>query len=397
VNAVNPIYRIICIVLDGVGVGELPDAGLYGDEGSNSLGNTSRLVGALRLPVLGKLGIGHIVDIEGVPPAEEPSGLYGKMKPLSPGKDSTSGHWELMGCVLDRPFPTYPDGFPAEVVAKFERAINRKVLGNVAASGTEIIQTLGEEHVKTGDPIIYTSQDSVFQIAAHEQVIPVDELYRFCETVRSQLAYPHDIARVIARPFLGEAKRYYRTPRRKDFSLPPPKPTVLDALTKAGRRVTTIGKIDDLFIKRGISNVIRTKNNTEGMEATVACIREGEKDFIFTNLLDFDTMWGHRNDARAYALGLEEFDSFAGEMLSALNENDLLIITSDHGNDPTTSSTDHSREYVPLLVYRRGSDQAGDIGLRKSLSDVGKTVLDAFHVGGEFPGDSFLGRITGGS
>lgn len=389
------ISRIICIVLDGVGVGELPDADLYGDRGSNSLGNTSRLVGALRLPTLGGLGIGNIVDIEGVPPTDEPAGLFGRMKSLSPGKDSTSGHWELMGCVLDRPFPTYPDGFPPEVVEDFEQAIGRKILGNVAASGTEIIQSLGEEHVKTGKPIVYTSQDSVFQIAAHEHVIPVEELYRYCEIARSRLVAPHDVGRVIARPFLGENKRFYRSARRKDFSMPPPKRTVLDALVDAGRRVTTIGKIDDLFTGRGISNIIRTKNNTEGMEATIANIRAGEKDFIFTNLLDFDTMWGHRNDARAYALGLEEFDSFAREMLAALNDNDVLIITSDHGNDPTTPSTDHSREYVPLLVYQRDSGSAGDLGLRDSLADVGRTIIDAFRIDEEFPGDSFLERIAG--
>jgi phosphopentomutase len=395
VIALQPISRIICIVLDGVGVGALPDADLYGDQGSNSLGNTSRMLGALRLPVLGAMGIGNIIDIEGVPPVDEPTGLFGKMRARSPGKDSTSGHWELMGCVLDRPFPVYPRGFPMEVVAEFERAVGRKVLGNIAASGTEIIQSLGEEHVRTGMPILYTSQDSVFQIAAHEHVIPVDELYRYCEIARSQLVFPHDVGRVIARPFIGEAKRFTRTPRRKDFALPPPRRTALDAVTDAGRRVTTIGKIDDLFTGRGISRVIRTENNTEGMEATIASVRGGEKDFIFTNLLDFDMMWGHRNDARAYALGLEEFDSFARELLAALKDGDLLIITSDHGNDPTTPSTDHSREYVPLLAYCRESGCAGNLGVRDSLSDVGKTILEAFRIDEELPGSSFLKQIMG--
>jgi phosphopentomutase len=394
VIALNLISRVICIVLDGVGVGELPDADLYGDKGSNSLGNTSRLVGALRLPTLGMLGIGNIIDIEGVHPVEEPAGLYGRMACMSPGKDSTSGHWELMGCVLDKPFPTYPDGFPPQVVTKFEKAIGRKILGNVAASGTEIIQTLGEEHVKSGSPIIYTSQDSVFQIAAHEHVIPVEELYRLCEIARSQLVAPHGVGRVIARPFLGEGRRFYRTERRRDFSLPAPKRTVLDALDCAGRQVTTIGKIDDLFSGRGISNVIRTKNNMEGMDATLSSVREGATDFLFTNLLDFDMMWGHRNDARAYALGLEEFDSFAGELLDAVKEHDLLIITSDHGNDPTTPSTDHSREYVPLLVYHRGMSRTGSLGTRRSLSDVGKTVLDAFRINESFPGDSIFDEIA---
>jgi phosphopentomutase len=393
VIALRSISRIICIVLDGVGVGELPDADLYGDRGSNSLGNTSRVLGALRLPVLGGMGIGNIIDIEGVPAVDDPAGLFGKMRSRSPGKDSTSGHWELMGCVLDRPFPVYPGGFPAEVVADFERAIGRRVLGNIAASGTEIIQSLGEEHVKTGNPILYTSQDSVFQLAAHEQVIPVNELYRYCEIARSLLVFPHDAGRVIARPFTGDSKRFTRTPRRKDFALPPPKRTVLDCLTEAGRRVTTIGKIDDLFTGRGISRVIRTENNTEGMEATIAGVRGGERDFIFTNLLDFDMMWGHRNDARAYALGLEEFDSFTRELLEALTDEDILIITSDHGNDPTTPSTDHSREYVPLLVYRKNSGGRGNLGVRDSLSDVGNTIVEAFGIDEKFPGSSFLKQI----
>jgi len=396
VTVLQRISRIICIVLDGVGVGELPDADLFGDRGSNSLGNTARLVGGLRLPTLGTLGLGNIIDIEGVPPADKTTGWFGKSASLSPGKDSTSGHWELMGCILERPFPTYPDGFPQEVVREFERAIGRGVLGNTAASGTEIIQSLGDEHLRTGRPILYTSQDSVFQIAAHEKVIPVDELYRFCRIARSLLVPPHDVARVIARPFLGESKRFHRTPRRKDFSLPPPKRTVLDALAGAGRRVTTIGKIDDLFTGRGIADAVHTENNAQGMEATLALVRRGEKDFIFTNLLDFDTMWGHRNDPRAYALGLEEFDSFAAELMGELKEGDVLLITSDHGNDPTTPSTDHSREYVPLLVYRAGSRGACDLGIRKSLSDVGKTVLEAFRIEEEFPGTGFLDQISAG-
>ncbi len=380
-------------MLDGVGVGELPDADRYGDVGSNSLGNTSRQVGALQLPVLQKLGIGNIIEVEGVPPASHPSSYYGKMKPRSPGKDSISGHWELMGCILDRAFPTYPAGFPSDVVEEFEKAIGREVLGNIAASGTEIILELGDEHVRTGEPILYTSQDSVFQIAAHEQVISVGELYRYCEIARSLLVFPNDVARVIARPFFGESGGYYRTPRRKDFSLPPPKRTALDAIVESGREVTSIGKIDDLFAGRGMTDIIRTENNTEGMEATLECIKAGETDLIFTNLLDFDTMWGHRNDARAYALGLEEFDSYAGELLGVLDKSDLLIITSDHGNDPTMPSTDHSREYVPLLVYHRAARKGGNLGLRESYSDVAKTVLENFGLGSGFPGKSFLKEV----
>ncbi len=380
-------------MLDGVGVGELPDADLYGDVGSNSLGNTSRHVGALRLPTLERLGIGNIIDIEGVKRTEHPSGFYGKMNPQSPGKDSTSGHWELMGCILDRAFPTYPSGFPQEVVRRFEKAIGRGVLGNIPASGTNIIQELGEKHVRTGNPILYTSQDSVFQIAAHEEVIPLEELYRYCKIARSQLTFPHDVARVIARPFTGEPGRYRRTPRRKDFSLQPPAQTVLDALVGSGRQVTTIGKLDDLFAGRGISKAIRTENNTEGMEATLERVLSKEKDFIFTNLLDFDMMWGHRNDARAYALGLEDFDSFARVLMDAMGDEDLLIITSDHGNDPTTPSTDHSREYVPLLVYHHGAGRPVNLGLRESYCDVGKTVLECFQMEEAFPGKSFLSDI----
>ncbi len=386
----KPFLRIVCIILDGVGVGELPDAGDYGDVGSNSLGNTAKLVGHLRLPTLEKLGLGNIIDIEGVPPAARPIGCYGKMKPRSPGKDSTSGHWELMGCILDRAFPTYPSGFPREVVREFEKSIGRGVLGNTPASGTEIIQELGEEHIRTGKPILYTSQDSVFQLAAHEEVIPVEELYRYCDAARKLLVFPHDVARVIARPFLGEPGRFHRTHRRRDFSLLPPKRTVLDALTEEGYRVVTIGKVDHLFAGRGISKAIHTKSNSEGMEATFESVRRGDGDLIVTNLIDFDMMWGHRNDARAYALGLEEFDSYAIELFEVMNDRDLLIITSDHGNDPTTPSTDHSREYVPLLVYHRQMRGGKGLGLRESYSDVAKTVSENFGIEGDFQGRSFL-------
>ena len=392
-NKVNRFSRIICVVLDGVGIGELPDAAAYGDVGSNSLGNTARLVGSISLPVLGRLGLGNILDIDGVPPADRPAGFYGRMQPRSPGKDSTSGHWELMGCILDRALPVYPDGFPKAIVKRFEAAIGREVLGNVPASGTEIILDLGDEHLETGRPILYTSQDSVFQLAAHEDIIPLEELYRWCETARAQLVGPDEVGRVIARPFLGTSGRYYRSPRRKDYSVAPPARTVLDVLSDGGIPVTTIGKIDDLFTGRGISAAIHTRNNTEGMEATLDCIRRRTGGFIFTNLLDFDTMWGHRNDARAYALGLEEFDAFTGELLDTVAESDLVIITSDHGNDPTTTSTDHSREYVPLLVPAGAGGWGSGLGLRTSLCDVGKTILDNFGLAGDMPGDSFLGDI----
>ncbi len=389
--------KVVCIILDGVGIGEAPDAARFGDTGSNSLGNAATHVGSLRLPVLGGMGLGNIAPIEGVPPEPFPKAYFGKMTPVSAGKDSTSGHWELMGCVVDRPFPVYPRGFPPELVREFEQSIGRTVLGNKAASGTEIIQELGELHVKTGQPILYTSQDSVFQIAAHESVVPREELYRYCELARSILRAPHDVARVIARPFAGGAGGYYRTQGRRDFSLPPIRPTVLDALDRRGRRVLAIGKIFDLFAGRGISRHVTTKNNREGMAATLAAVRDRESSLIFTNLIDFDMMWGHRNDARAYALGLEEFDSYLRGLVGSIDERVLVIVTSDHGNDPTTPSTDHSREYVPLLVYHRrlaAGEGERNLGTRATFADVGRTIAENFRLEESFPGRSFLRDVV---
>lgn len=390
---VNTFSRIICIVLDGVGVGELPDAGEYGDAGSNSLGNTARAVGGLALPNLGSMGLGNIIPVEGVAPEPVPRGYCGKMMPRSPGKDSTSGHWELMGCTLDTAFPTYPDGFPPELVKRFEAAIGRAILGNYPASGTEIIRELGAEHLRTGSPILYTSQDSVFQLAAHEEVVPVERLYEMCEQARRLLVAPHNLARVIARPFLGTPGTFYRTPRRKDFSLPPPATTVLDLLVAHGNEVIGIGKIDDLFAHRGLSTALATKSNSEGMRATLETVRSGRGDFIFTNLVDFDMMWGHRNDARAYAIGLEEFDSFLTEFLDALAGGDLLILTSDHGCDPTTRSTDHSREYVPLIAYHPAAG-GGSLGVRTTFADVGKSIAENFGVGDGVTGTAFIADLV---
>jgi phosphopentomutase len=390
--------QVICIVLDGVGAGEAPDAAAFGDAGSNSLANTAVQVGSLRLPALGRLGLGNILPIEGVPPAASPAGFYGKMVPVSAGKDSTSGHWELMGCVVDRPFPVYPSGFPTELVGEFERLIGRKVIGNKPASGTEIIEELGPAHLSTGRPILYTSQDSVFQLAAHEKVSPANELYRFCEIARSLLRGPHGVARVIARPFAGEPGGFYRTSGRRDFSLPPPAPTVLDALDGAGVAVHAIGKIHDLFCGRGISSHEPTKSNREGIEATMRAALRTDRSFVFTNLIDFDMMWGHRNDARAYALGLEEFDSYLAVLLDRIGDGTLLIITSDHGNDPTTASTDHSREHVPLIVYHRdleGVRGERSLGTRSTFADLGRTIAHNFGLSGEFPGTSFLYDILG--
>lgn len=388
--------RIVVVVLDGVGVGETPDADRYHDQGSNSLGNTAQAVGGIRLPVMAELGLEQVLPVAGVKKPRSIKGCYGKMRPASPGKDSTSGHWELMGCILDRPFPTYPRGFPPDLVARFEKAVGREVLGNRPASGTKIIDELGEEHMRTGKPILYTSQDSVFQIAAHEEVIPLEELYRMCQVARDLLVEPHNLSRVIARPFLGRPGAFYRTKRRRDFSLPPSKKTVLDALVEAGREVVAIGKIEDLFAGRGISRSLKTEDNRDGMAKTMEVVRSGRGDLVFTNLIDFDTMWGHRNDPRAYAIGLEEFDFFAGELLEAVGEGDLLVITSDHGCDPTTASTDHSREHVPLLVFNRTLAGGRSLGLRETLSDVGATVAENFSLPDRFPGRSFLAEVGGG-
>jgi phosphopentomutase len=382
--------RIVCIVLDGVGVGEAPDAADYGDVGSNSIGNTARAVGGVSLPNLGRLGLGNILDIVGVPPAARPGACFGRMRPAAAGKDSTSGHWELMGCVQDRPMPTYPDGFPRDLLDEFSARTGRGVLGNKTASGTQIIQELGDRHVATGDLIVYTSQDSVFQVAAHEDVVVVEELYRYCEIARGLLVPPHGVGRVIARPFLGESGGYYRTPRRKDFSVEPPGDTVLDLLVRTGRRVVTIGKIDDLFAGRGVSEALHTRDNRDGMRRTLEAVSTEGSGFVFTNLVDFDTMWGHRNDPRAYALGLEEFDSFLADLLVALRGTDLLLITSDHGNDPTTSSTDHSREEVPLLAFHTAIDLGRPLGVRDTFADVGATVAEALGAGSAPAGTSFL-------
>ncbi len=384
--------RIFCVVLDGVGVGEAPDAADYGDVGSNSLGNTARAVGGLRLPNLERMGLGNVCDIPGVPPTIVPIAHHGRMRPVAAGKDSTSGHWELMGCVLDEPMPVYPKGFPTDLIAEFSRATGRGVIGNKPASGTEIIRELGDRHVETGDLIVYTSQDSVFQIAAHEEIVPVEELYRCCEAARSMLSPPHSVGRVIARPFVGWSGAYYRTERRRDFSISPPSDTVLDRLVASGRDVVTIGKIDDLFAGRGITKAVHSKDNREGMQRTLEMARDQTGGLIFTNLIDFDTMWGHRNDVRAYALGLEDFDSFLSEFMPALDENDMLIVTSDHGNDPTTPSTDHSREEVPLLVWFDGLARGRALGVRKTFADVGATVAQNFGVDSE-AGESFLDKI----
>jgi len=385
--------RVILIIPDACGIGELPDAHLYGDEGSNTMVNTAKAVGGLKLPNLRNLGLGNINRIPGVNPQTDALGNYGKMAELSAGKDSTSGHWEIMGLVLENPFPVYPDGFPPEIIEPFEKSIGSKILGNKPASGTEIIKELGEEHTRSGHPILYTSADSVFQIAAHEGIIPVNKLYQMCMKARKILTHEHGVARVIARPFVGEPGSFKRTERRKDFSLPPPEETVLDILKKNGIPVIGIGKIDDLFAGRGLTESIHTKNNSDGMDKLVGAMKKFEKGLLFINLIDFDMLWGHRNNPQAFASGLEGFDRRLPEVLNLLKSDDLLIITADHGCDPTTPSTDHSREYVPLLVYGKSIKNNVNLGIRKSFSDVGKTIAEIFKVSGTKNGVSFLKEI----
>jgi phosphopentomutase len=386
--------RVIVIVLDSCGVGEAPDASHYGDAGASTLPHAARACGGLRLPVLGRLGLGRIVPIEGVPPDPAPAGAFGKMAEVSTGKDSTTGHWELAGVVLERPFPVYPHGFPPEILEPFEARIGRRVLGNRPASGTRIIEELGDEHLRTGRPIVYTSADSVFQIAAHEERIPVDELYRFCGIAREILVGPHAVSRVIARPFIGVPGRFVRTDRRRDFSLPPPEPTVLDTLQEAGTAVVAVGKIADLFAGRGITEAIHTADDLDGLVQTLLAMERRPAGLIFTNLVDLDTRYGHRNDPRGYGEDLERIDAGLVPVIRALRAPDLLIITADHGNDPTTQGTDHTREYVPLLVAGPRVAPGVDLGVRQTFADVGATVAEA--LGGAMPrvGMSVLGEVV---
>lgn len=386
--------KVALIVLDGVGVGAAPDADAYGDAGSDSLANTAARLGQLELPNLGRLGLGHLTRIPGTPPAATPAGAYGRLRELSAGKDSTTGHWELCGIVTRKAFPTYPDGFPREVVEAFERAIGRRVLGNRVASGTVILAELGPEHVHSGRPIVYTSADSVFQIAAHEDVVPVAELYRWCELARAQLVGEHNVGRVIARPFTGTQGAYTRTPRRRDYAVRPPGRTLLDVLQHAGHATIGIGKIEDLFSGLGLSQIDHTTSNAAGMQATCRWFADApEGAFVFTNLNDFDTLWGHRNDVSGYARGLREFDAWLPQMLERLRPGDLVLISSDHGNDPTTPGTDHSREYVPILGKLGGVDSDAPLGDRDGFVDVAATVLEHFRIDERLGGMSFRRRM----
>jgi len=386
--------RAAIIVLDGVGIGEASDAAPYGDVGSNTLGNLARAVGGMSLPNLQRAGLGNIAPIEGVPASPAPSGSWGLMQPRSAGKDSTTGHWEIAGLHLSRPFPTYPNGFPQEVVTEFARATGRAVIGNVVGSGTAVIDEFGPEHQRTGAWILYTSADSVFQLAAHEQVIPLSEQYSGCETARRQLVAPHDVSRVIARPFIGTPGSYRRTKNRRDYSIAPPGETLLDALAAGGIARTGVGKVDDLFAGRGITSR-HTANNAEGIAAVREWLASEVSGLLFTNLVDFDQAFGHRNDTSGFYGALREFDAALPQLLALLREDDLLFITADHGNDPTTPSTDHARENVPLLALGPAVHPV-PLGRRETFSDLGATVAEWLGVSFRGRGQSFLGQLIAG-
>lgn len=381
--------KIILIVLDSVGIGELPDAAKYGDEGSNTLGNIARAIEGFTLPNLERLGLGCIEGSTGYRPVTDPIGSFGKMAERSNGKDTTTGHWELAGITIEKPFPVYPNGFPDEIVTRFEDAIGTKILGNYPASGTEIIKTLGQQHVNTGYPILYTSADSVLQLAAHEDIIPLERLYEICEIARNIMTGEHAVGRVIARPFIGKENSFKRTGNRRDFSLKPIKKTILDYLKEKGLEVKAVGKIEDIFAGEGITQAVHTHSNMDGIDKTLDFISEKFEGLIFTNLVEFDMTFGHRNNVEGYAKALSRFDERLPEILDALSEDDILILTADHGCDPTTDSTDHSREYVPLLVYGKKLKRGVNLGIRKSFSDIAQTVSEVFNAGGKFNAESF--------
>ncbi len=385
--------RVFLIVLDGVGIGELPDAGDYGDRGSHTLLHVAEAAGGLRLPTLQRLGLGNLVTLPGVPAVASPEASRARLAQKSPGKDSTTGHWELMGLVLDKAFPTYPQGFPLDLLERWCERVGHGWLGNCAASGTEIIARLGAEHQRTGHFIVYTSADSVFQIAAHEQTVPLERLYEACRIARGVLVGEHAVGRVIARPFVGEAGNYRRTANRRDFSLEPHEPTVMDRLREAGLPVITVGKVDDLFAGRGVSDAIHTKDNAEGAEVLLDLARKPGEGLVFANLVDFDTQFGHRNDPIGFADALERFDETLEQLLPRLRGDEMVWITADHGNDPTTPSTDHSREYIPLLVAGPRVRAGVNLGTRETFADLGATLADLFSVTPPRRGTSFLKEL----
>lgn len=387
------INRVVLIVMDSVGVGELPDAHTYNDQGSDTLGNISKAIGGLKLPNMQRLGLGNIDDIKGIEPVDAPEGSYGRSGEMSKGKDTTTGHWEIAGLILERPFPTYPNGFPKELIEEFERRIGTKTLGNKPASGTAIIEELGDEHVKTGYPIVYTSADSVFQIAAHEEVISLERLYEMCRIAREMLVGEHGVGRVIARPFIGTSGNYKRTSNRRDFALKPFNKTLLNYIQESGMDVCAVGKIEDIYDGYGITKAVHTKNNMDGVDKTIEYMKMNTKGLIFTNLVDFDMLYGHRNDVQGYAKALMDFDARIPEIIDNLRDDDVLIITADHGCDPTTESTDHSREYIPILIYGKNIKSGVNLGTRKTFADIGKTIAELLNVNANINGESFAKEI----
>ncbi|WP_010292244.1 phosphopentomutase [Clostridium senegalense] len=386
--------KVTLIVLDSVGVGELPDAKEYGDAGTNTLGNISKVVEGFSLPNLQKLGIGNIIEIKNVDSLDNPMANYGKVMELSKGKDTVTGHWEISGLVLTQPLKTYPQGFPKEIIDEFESKIGRKILGNTVASGTVIIDELGEEHMRTGYPIVYTSADSVFQIAAHEEIIPLEELYKMCEIAREMLVGDKMVGRVIARPFLGSKKGdFKRTSNRHDYAVDPFGKTMLDYIKENNKSVMAVGKIEDIFNKKGITDAVHTKDNMDGVDKTLEYLKTDKEGLIFTNLVDFDMKYGHRSDPKGYAEALMEFDKRLPEIIEALGEDDVLILTADHGCDPTDESTDHSREYTPLLVYGKNLKNNVNLQIRNSFCDIGKTILDLLNIENSLNGESFKNKI----
>lgn len=387
------VKRVILIVLDSVGIGELPDSANYGDIGSDTLGNISKAVKGISLPNMEKIGLGHITDIKNINKVQSPTGAFGKCAELSIGKDTVTGHWEIAGLVLREPLNTYPNGFSEEIIKEFEEKIGRRIIGNKVASGTEIIKELGEEHVKTGYPIVYTSADSVFQIAAHEEVISLDELYKMCKIAREMFVGEKVIGRIIARPFRYINGEFTRTANRRDFALDPFEKTMLDYIKQKGLNVMAVGKIEDIYNKKGITEAVHINGNMDGVDKTLEYMKKDKDGLIFTNLVDFDMLYGHRNDFEGYAKALIEFDNRVPEIISNMKDEDVLILTADHGCDPTTGSTDHSREYVPVLIYGKQIKSGINIGIRNSYCDIGKTVLSLLNVENILYGESFAKEI----
>jgi phosphopentomutase len=386
--------KAVLIVCDSLGVGEAPDAGDYGDEGADTVGHAAAAVGGLELPTLGSWGFGRLTGIAGVDPVDPAAAVVGRMAERSAGKDTTTGHWEMMGVVLDQPFPTYPGGFPAEVIDAFAEAIGRGVLGNKPASGTEIIKELGSEHLETGRPIVYTSADSVFQIATHKRVVPLEQLYGWCEQARALLQGEHAVGRVIARPFDGDPGSFTRTKERRDYALPPAGPTVLEALERAGVRTLGVGKIEDIFSRRGLAGSDHTGDNEASLDATVRFLRETEEPvFVFANLVDFDMVYGHRRDAEGYARCLERLDARLPEVVATLGDDDWVLLTADHGCDPTAPGTDHTREFTPLVAFSPGGTAGHRLADRDTFADLGATIADLFAVPFDGPGRSFAGDL----